>query len=379
VSAAKTTGLLAAGLALVGLGYALGSTALFDSAAPVAVPESTPAAAGAGPVLHPAAQVLAAANPRDSLVYFPFNSLTNTSPDGIAAAQLLLRYLDAGEREALEHALDRYRALHSVENFGGEYTTLQWFCEYELADDAGRAQLLQDDDGRRFVELFGSDDWAPFREYLRGKYGMAPAEPDQLRYLDEIVRFNSPYRAEWEKTDRVMELLDLQPGMEVADVGSGAGYFAFRLADRVGADGRVYAVEMNPLHIDYMRFVASVEDISSLSVVPTDGGFPALPDGSLDRVFMCSAYQAIYISFREAERSAWIEDMVRALKPGGLVVVSENEPAVGPAVVPYRGISVSQPLIQSQLLSYGLELVSAEQLVPQRYLLVLRKPLESAE
>lgn len=375
MNTAKIGGLLVAGLALLGLGYVLGRGAGVEPAAPIPAPDVPVAGPGSGP----AAETLGEANSRDSLVYFPFNSLTNTSPEGIAAARLLLRYLDAGEREALEHALERYEALHAVENFGGEYTTLQWFCEYELADDAGRAALLRDDDGRRFVELFGSDGWAPLREYLRGKYGMAPAEPDQLRYLDEIVRFNSPYRAEWEKTERVMELLDLAPGMEVADVGSGAGYFSFRMADRVGADGRVYAVEMNPLHIDYMRFVATIEDIASLSVVPTDGSFPALPDASLDRVFMCSAYQAIYISFREAERALWIEDMLRALKPGGLVVVSENEPAVGPGVVPYRGISVSQPLIQSQLLSYGLELVSAEQLVPQRYLLVLRKPVESAE
>jgi predicted O-methyltransferase YrrM len=378
VSAAKNGGLLVAGLALLGLGFALGR-AVAPTEVPQPVAPITPATRAMNQPTGPAAEALAMADPRDSLVYLPFNSLTSDSPEGVAAARLLLRYLDDGDRGALEQALERYRALHSVENFGGEYTTLQWFCEYELADAAARAELLSDDDGRRFVELFGDKDWAPFRGYLEGKYGLVRAEPEQLRYLDEIVRFNSPYRAEWEKTDRVMELLDLEPGMEVADVGAGAGYFSFRMADRVGAEGRVYAVEMNPLHLDYMRFVAAVEAMDNVSVVPTDGAFPAVADGSLDRVFMCSSYQAIYMSFREAERTTWIQDMLRALQPGGLVVISENEPAVDPGVVPYRGISVSQPLVLGQLLSHGLELVSAEQLVPQRYVLVLRKPLGSAE
>ncbi len=370
MQATRIATLLAVGLALLGVGFALGRGSAGHWREPTPHTDAPLAAPQAG---SPAAQALARGEPADSLVYLPFDSLTNESPEGIAAARLLVEFLDRGDRSAAERALAAYERLHAVENFGGEYPTLQWFCEYALADEAVRATLLEDADGRRFVELFGANDWTLFRRYLLAKYGLASMKPSQLRYLDELVRFNSPYRARWERTERVLELLALEPGMHVADVGAGGGYFSFRMAASVGPAGVVHAVETNRMHLEYLGFVAATEGLDNLRITPTDGSFPDLPAGSLDRVFLCSTYQAIYLSFREDERRAWIAALLRSLAPGGLVVVSENEPVVDPEVVPYRGISVSRPLIEGQLMAHGLELVREEQLVPQRYLLVMRK------
>ena len=339
-----------------------------------AVQQSSPAPLESPPVTSTASTPSAGAKTAESLVYFPFESLFNESPEGIAAASLLLRWLNTGDSAAAQESLVTYRALSERENFGGEYTTLQWLCEYILADEQGRLIMLENDDGRRFVEFFGAHSWGPLRDYLTGKYGLGRTNPDFLRFLDEIVRFNSPYRDVWEKTPRLMELLDLQPGMQVADIGAGAGYFSFRFAQELGPDGRVHAVEINTRHLDYLQQVATSEGLTNLTVVPTDGAFPDLPEGSMDRIFLCSAYQAVYLSYRQAERDAWVGSLLRALAPDGLLVISENEPVVQSGVVPYRGISVSQPLIEGQLLSYGLELVLEEQLVPQRYVLVMRKP-----
>src|SRR5262245_48605000 len=50
--------------------------------------------------------------------------------------------------------------------------------------------------------------------------------------------------AGWRQPERVVEALQLKPGMRVADIGAGDGYFTFRLADAVGAQGHVYAVEV---------------------------------------------------------------------------------------------------------------------------------------
>ncbi|MFH1468321.1 MAG: methyltransferase domain-containing protein [Pseudomonadota bacterium] len=357
-------GAVIGGLVLFGSGLALGR---FGG---VRVPEPASVATAAG---SPARAALAQADPRDSLVFAPFNSLTNESPAGIAAARLLLRHLDGGEREPLEQALASYRELASEENFGGEYPTLQWFCEFSLAEEGQQAVLLENDDGRRFVAFFARDRWAGFREYLKGKYGMGRFQPEQLRFVDELVRFNSPYRQQWEHTDRILELLSVEPGMTVADIGAGAGFFSFRLAQAVGAGGRVLAVETNRHHLDYLRRVQREEGLASLEPVQTEGAFPALPPASLDRVLLCSTYQAIYLYDREDERTAWLEALKAALKPDGLVVISENEPVVPPGVVPYRGTSVSRPLIEGQLLAHGFELVEADQEVPQRYLLVLKK------
>ena len=365
MNTAKTAGFLVAGLALVGLGIALGRGLRPD------VPE--PPVPGVIAPPPPDVATLPLSDPRGSLVFYPFLNQTGITDDAVAAAELVLRGLRDDDPAALEEALASYQLLNEQENFGGEYPTLEWFCEYALADESQRRTMLENDDGRRFVELFGREDWALLAEYLTGKYNLGRMDRKWLFYLDEIVRFNSPYRHRWERTDRILDLLSIEPGMEVVDVGAGGGFYSFRFAELVGRDGRAYAVEMNEQHLEYLRRVASDEELDSLVVVPTDGSFPDLPEGSVDRVFLCATYQTLYLSIREDERTRWLEDVKRALAPDGLLVVAENEPLLEPGLVPFGGISVSLPLLEAQLVAYGFERVTAEYVVPQRYVLVLRK------
>ena len=357
--------LLSAGFAL---GYWVGGSA---SPAPPLGPTLEPPAVAAAPTKS--LEALGRVDPRDSLVYYPFLDLVEPSRGAFEVAQDLIGYLDSGDRALLERARQNLVQLQEVENWGGEYATLQWFCEYALADAGGQAAMLDNDDGRRFAELFGSDDWALLREYLHNKYKPRLTEFGRQWYLDEIVRFNSPYRERWERSDRVLEAMALEPGMHVADIGSGPGFYSFRFADRVGSSGRVYAVEMNTLHVDYISFVAASEGLDQIVATSTEGPFPDVPDGSLDRVFLCAAYQTLYLAIRDEERSTWINAMKRALAPDGLLVVSENEPRPDPGVVAFEGISLSQPLLESQLVAWGFELVSTEHFVDQRYTMVLRQ------
>jgi ubiquinone/menaquinone biosynthesis C-methylase UbiE len=372
VSPAKTVGMVAAVLCLAGAAFAVGhrvggrSVSALDQGAGV---ESV----AVSPAPSTAVETFARMDPRESQVYYPFMNMQSPSLGGIAAAKGLLAYLDTGDRTHLERAHKAFVGLQEFEKWGGEYSTLQWFCEYVLADDSTRVTMLDNDEGRRFVELFGGDDWALLRRYVLAKYRLSRDDPEWLLHTDEIVRFNSPYRQVWERGDLVLEAMALEPGMRVADIGSGPGYYSFRFADLVGSTGRVYAVEMIPQHMDYVRFVASSEGLDQIAVTPTEGPFPQVEDGSLDRVFLCAAYQTIYLSIRDDERAAWMAAMKRALAPDGLLVVVENEPVLGPDVVPFGGISVSRPLLEAQLLAYGFELVSAERFVEQRYTLVLRK------
>jgi ubiquinone/menaquinone biosynthesis C-methylase UbiE len=376
VSAVRSAKTVVVSVCLLGAGFALGHW-VGGSADPAPAPAPAPGTALELPAVaaspSKALEALGRVNPQDSLVYYPFLDLVEPSQGAFAVAQDLLGYLDSGDRALLEQARTNLVQLQEVENWGGEYATLQWFCEYALADASGQAALLANDDGRRFAELFGGDDWALLREYLHSKYRPRLQEFGRQWYLDEIIRFNSPYRERWERSDRVLEAMALEPGMQVADIGSGPGFYSFRFADRVGSAGRVYAVEMNTLHLDYVSFVAASEGLDQIVVTPTEGAFPQVEDGSLDRVFLCAAYQTLYLAIRSEERSAWITAMKRALAPDGLLVVSENEPQPDPGVVPFAGISLSQPLLEAQLVAWGFELVSTEHFVDQRYTMVLRK------
>ncbi len=312
-------------------------------------------------------------DPARSVVYLPFDNAVSDSPGGRDAAGLLLRYLDGGDPALLERAVALYDELIATENFGGEYPPLRWWCTYELADEAERERLLADPDGRRFLAHFAADGHRNLRWYLLHKYGWRrPEHMQQLRVVDELVRFNGPGRAAWEHSEEIVDIVGLGPGDRVADVGSGPGFFSFRFADVVGDTGQVYAVDTNEKHLAYIDGVIRGEGIANIQPIHADHLGPEIADHSLDRVFMCSMYQAVYASVRDDERRRFLDGVRRVLAPDGRLVVSDNHPYVAEGLLPYRGIGIAQELVVGQLEALGFELVSEHHLIPQRYVLVLR-------
>ncbi len=315
----------------------------------------------------------AAVDSRDSLFYMPFENLINRSGDAQLAARLILRYLDSGDRQLLLEALPLYDDLILVENFGGEYPALRWLCEYELADDEAKEAYREDPDGRRFLHYFQPNEYEQLRWYLVRKYGLRkPSKLDELRFVDELVRFNNPARKQWEHTEEILDAVGLQPGDQVADIGAGSGFYSFRLAQRVGSEGRVYAIETNRRHVTYLQEVVEREGLTNLHPMFTDRVPDSIDEDSLDVVFLCSTYQAIYASLRREARDTFIASLHRALKPGGKLVISENATSVQGAV-PYRGISIDPSVVKGQLQAYGFTVVQEHQFIPQRYIVIFEE------
>ena len=119
----------------------------------------------------------------------------------------------------------------------------------------------------------------------------------------------------------VMDKAGIKPGMTVADIGAGEGYYTIRLAERVGADGRVLAEDIIPQVRDALAERVTRERLQSVSVrlgEPTD---PKLPDNSFDRVLMVHMYHEIEQPYEFLWR------MRPSLKADGLVIVVDaNRP-----------------------------------------------------
>ncbi len=122
-------------------------------------------------------------------------------------------------------------------------------------------------------------------------------------------------RSGWQLPSQVIESLEIQPGDRVADIGSGDGYFTFQLAEAVGTNGKVYAVEVDEELVDELTRKARDGGYDNVVVVQGEYDDPLLPDGEIDLVFLCNSYHHI------KDRVAYFDQMRKDLSPKGRVAV----------------------------------------------------------
>lgn len=126
-------------------------------------------------------------------------------------------------------------------------------------------------------------------------------------------------RDDWQRVEDVFREMGIGPGAQVADLGAGGGYFTTRLARAVGAEGRVYAVDVNPISLRELR-EALPKDLTNIEIVRAEEDDPKLPAGQLDAVLVVNAYHEF------AEYAAVLRRVREALKPGGRLVLIEPAP-----------------------------------------------------
>jgi ubiquinone/menaquinone biosynthesis C-methylase UbiE len=121
------------------------------------------------------------------------------------------------------------------------------------------------------------------------------------------------------EADLVMAAAGVAPGMTVADIGAGEGYYTIRLAAKVGPEGRVLAEDIVPEYRDRLAERIYRERLDNVSVKlgrPTDA---QLPEGSFDRIFMVHMYHEI------AEPYEFLWRLRPALKRDGMVVLVDAD------------------------------------------------------
>jgi len=120
------------------------------------------------------------------------------------------------------------------------------------------------------------------------------------------------------EAEQVMELAGVRPGMSVADVGAGEGYYTVRLAPVVGPKGRVLAEDIVPEVRDQLSDRVQRERLDNVAVKLGTAENPMLPAGSFDRVFLVHMYHEVQAPY------AFLWHMRDGVKAGGLVVVVES-------------------------------------------------------
>lgn len=117
--------------------------------------------------------------------------------------------------------------------------------------------------------------------------------PRSEPYTGDLSIFEDPKREENLQINRVMDILKITEGKTVADIGAGSGWFSVRAAKRVGAEGKIFAVEINQEYIDYINNRAKSENFSNIQTVLGIEDDPKLPSNSVDAVLILKTYHEI--------------------------------------------------------------------------------------
>ncbi len=172
--------------------------------------------------------------------------------------------------------------------------------------------------------------------------------------------FDDPARDGWQKPDEVIRTLRLGPEAAVADIGSGTGYFAVRLA-RAVPKGRVYGADLEPGMVKFLNERAAREGLPNLRSVQAAPESPNLPD-PVDVVLLVDTYHHI------ARRPAYFEALRKQLRPGGRVAIVDF--TLDSPTGPPRRARIAPETVKSEMARAGYRLAEEHGFLPHQYFLV---------
>lgn len=185
---------------------------------------------------------------------------------------------------------------------------------------------------------------------------------DIKQYLEQL---DSEERDQYQKPRQVIEALNLKPGLAVADLGSGSGYFTRRFIEAVKETGKVYAVDVEPEMLKYAEeSVVHMHRSYTAEFILARPDNPKLPYGSIDLLFLCNTYHHL------EDRSKYFSDTKSSLKPGGRVAIIDfyHDERSGKLDFPKRHL-VPRETVIAELTEAGYTLVREHHFLPKQYFL----------
>jgi len=169
-----------------------------------------------------------------------------------------------------------------------------------------------------------------------------------------------------EAPDDALDAIGIAKGAAVADIGAGAGYFTWRLAERVGPAGKVYAVDIQSGMLDLLRRNMAARKLTNYETVLGAEDDPRLPPGSLDLALLVDVYHEF------SQPQAMLRRIRAALKPDGRMVLLEyrkEDPKV--PIRPEHKMSVAE--VKAEIEPEGFRLDKTIETLPRQHLLIFRK------
>jgi len=178
-----------------------------------------------------------------------------------------------------------------------------------------------------------------------------------------------PEREREEQPDAALDAIGVAHGSSVADVGAGNGYMTWRLAERVGPTGKVYANDIQPKMLDLLRSNMEARGLTNVETVLGAPDDPKLPRGRLDLVLLVDVYHEF------SEPQLMVRHIRDSLAPNGRMVLLEyraEDPNV--PIRPEHKMTVDQ--VKAEIQPEGLRLDRVIERLPRQHILIFRRSVQ---
>ena len=187
-------------------------------------------------------------------------------------------------------------------------------------------------------------------------------------------------RGEWERAmtynlqppDKVMDAIGLEPGMTVGEIGAGFGRYTVHLAQRVGANGKIYANDIDQAVLSTLEQRCKTDNITNVETVLGEEEDPLFPKNSLDMAFMVWVFHGL------DKPGPLMKNLIPALKPGASLVIVDPVDSEIDMEKEFAGeeIPADRPTITQRVeiaaKEAGLEIVRIESFLPLDFIFILK-------
>lgn len=171
-----------------------------------------------------------------------------------------------------------------------------------------------------------------------------------------------------EAPDAALDAIGIPRGASVADVGAGVGYFTWRLAERVGSAGKVYANDIQPMMLEQLRKNIETRHLTNVQTILGREDDPKLPAGRMDLVLLVDVYH----EFSQPQKM--LRKIRESLKPDGRLVLLEyrkEDPNI--PIRPEHKMSVAE--VQAEVTPEGFRFEKNLDTLPRQHILIFRKSI----
>jgi ubiquinone/menaquinone biosynthesis C-methylase UbiE len=168
-----------------------------------------------------------------------------------------------------------------------------------------------------------------------------------------------------EEPDKALDAIALSKGDMVADIGAGVGYFTWRMAERVGPTGKVYANDIQPGMLEKLKKNVAARGLTNVIPVLGTEADPKLPAGKLDLALLVDVYH----EFSQPQKM--LDKIRESLKPSGrLVLLEYRKEDPGVPIKPEHKMTVKE--VRAEIEPEGFKFETSLETLPRQHILIFR-------